>query len=113
MIDTPGAQPTAPSPTADAAAESSSPPIAPANEVGPAQHVARVAALIARRLHAAADRPFTLADAERINQAAGWTYRYLAPSGHVVRARAVSLPTDDLVAAWRLALVLAKDDVAA
>lgn len=78
-----------------------------------AQHVERVARLIARRLRAPGGELFTLLDADRLNDSAGWTYRYVTPSGNVVRAEGVSLPSDALFEAWKLAQALANDTVAA
>ena len=78
-----------------------------------AQHVERVARLIARRLREPGGELFTLLDADRLNDTTGWTYRYVTPSGNVVRAQAVSLPSDALVEAWKLAGQLARDVVAA
>lgn len=78
-----------------------------------ARHVGRVARLIARRLQAPGGELFTLLDADRLNDTTGWTYRYVTPSGNVVRAQAVSLPSDALLEAWRLAERLAREGVAA
>ena len=78
-----------------------------------AQHVERVARLIARRLLAPGGELFTLADAVRLNDTTGWSYRYVTPSGNVVRAQAVSLPSDALLEAWKLAESLAREGVAA
>lgn len=78
-----------------------------------ARHIGRVARLIARRLQAPGGELFTLRDADRLNDTAGWTYRYVTPSGNVVRAQAVSLPSDALLQAWKLAERLAREGVAA
>ena len=78
-----------------------------------AQHVERVARQLARRLQAPGGELFTLVDADRLNDTAGWSYRYVTPSGNVVRAQAVSLPSDALLEAWRLAQTLAREGVAA
>ena len=76
-------------------------------------HVERVARLIARRLRSPGGELFTLLDADRLNDTTGWTYRYVTPSGNVVRAQAVSLPSDALFDAWKLAERLAREGVAA
>ena len=76
-------------------------------------HVERVARLIARRLRSPGGELFTLLDADRLNDATGWTYRYVTPSGNVVRAQGVSLPSDALHEAWKLAERLAREGVAA
>ena len=78
-----------------------------------AQHVERVARLIARRLRSPAGELFSLLDADHVNETTGWTYRYVTPSGNVVRGQAVSLPSDALLDAWRLAERLAREGVAA
>ena len=78
-----------------------------------AQHVERVARLIARRLRSPGGELFSLLDADRLNDTTGWTYRYVTPSGNVVRAQAVSLPSDALLEAWKLAERLAREGVAA
>ncbi len=74
---------------------------------GRGQHVERVARTIARRLAHADDAPFTLAHAERVNVTTGWKYRYVTSSGSVIRAEGVSLPSDALIDAWKLAKALA------
>ena len=78
-----------------------------------AQHVERVARLIARRLRAPGGELVSLLDAEQVHETTGWTYRYVTPSGNVVRAQAVSLPSDALLDAWKLAESLAREGVAA
>ena len=78
-----------------------------------AQHVERVARLIARRLRSPDGELFSLLDAEHVNETTGWSYRYVTPSGNVVRAQAVSLPSDALLDAWKLAEGLAREGVAA
>ena len=78
-----------------------------------AQHVERVARLITRRLRSPGGELFSLLDAEHVNETTGWTYRYVTPSGNVVRGQAVSLPSDALLDAWRLAERLAREGVAA
>jgi hypothetical protein len=78
-----------------------------------ARHIGCVARLIARRLQAPGGELFTLRDADRLNDTTGWTYRYVTPSGNVVRAQAVSLPSDALLEAWKLAERLAREGVAA
>ncbi len=77
------------------------------------QHVECVARIIGRRLRAGGKLAFGLVEIERVNRTTGWTYRYLMPTGHVVRVEGVSLPSDDLLDAWRLARQLAGQAVAA
>jgi len=74
---------------------------------GRGQHVEQVARTIARRLAHADAAPFTLAHAERVNVTTGWKYRYVTHSGSVIRAEGVSLPSDALIDAWKLAKALA------
>ncbi len=86
----------------------------PVRSGGPrAGHVERVARLIARRLRSPGGELFTLLDAEHVNETTGWSYRYVTPSGNVVRAQAVSLPSDALLDAWKRAEHLAREGVAA
>ncbi len=86
---------------------------APRGDDPHAELVRRVAQLIARRLRGPGGEAFTLAEADRLNGTSGWTYRYVTPTGNVVRAEAVNLPPDALFAAWKLAQRLAGEHVAA